>query len=250
MGGIGIFVDKRLRIGDVVQFTSLPENYFRATGEKLIDINKTWCFDFNPYVVRDVEPKKIVELWNFPKKYEWPRPRLNGMYQSNAEIWASLLGVSVILNRPRLYRFENFPFDRREKILFHSRGCAHGLMPKAIVDHVRLKYGKNLFHIGLQDEPNYGIPRIETKTLWDLVRVISTSRMLIGPDSGPGWIAACYPDIIVKKVRVKEMPGPSKLKDWVPLEIGNHHSHWDDRLFQMYNASEADQGYTWSYKKL
>ena len=247
---IGISIDRKLRIGDTVQFTSLPENYYRNTGKKLIDVDKAWVYDFNPYVDRTNKPDKVIELWNFPKKYEWPKPRELGVYQSNAEIWASLLKVPVVLGKPRLYRFENFPFERREHVLFHTRGVCHGELPKHIIDHVKLKYGKKLRHIGLPNEHNYGIEHIPTPTIWELIRVISTSRMLICPDSGPGWIAACYPDVIVKKIRVKEMPHFPKLKEWVPMDIENYHTHWDDRNFMVYNTTEDDAGYTWSYRRL
>jgi hypothetical protein len=247
---IGISIDKRLRIGDVIQFSSLPENYFRHRGEKLIDVDKCWVFDFNPYVVRDETPTKIVELWNFPKKYEWPRPRELNVYQSNAEIWASLLGVPVILNRPRLYRFEGFPYERREHILFHTKGICHGELPKHVIDHIKLKYGQRLRHIGLPTENNHGITRLPTPSFWDLAREISRCRMLICPDSGPGWVGACYPDVIVKKIRVKELPNFPKMKEWVPLDRDNYHTHWDDRNFQVYNITEDDAGYTYSYKKL
>src|SRR5512146_2942611 len=60
-------------IGDAVQFSSLPENYFRSTGEKLLDLSRSWVFDHNPFVVRDVKraPIRSIELWNFGHKNKW-----------------------------------------------------------------------------------------------------------------------------------------------------------------------------------
>jgi hypothetical protein len=243
-------------IGDGVQFSSLPENYFRATGEKLIDISRPWFFDHNPYVIRDESavPSKVTELWNFGHKNKYPWPTIKGraqaVYVSNAEIHAAVFGVPVVLNRPRLYRYEDFPFSERHLILFQTHGKSHGELPDYIIEHVKEKYGRSgrLYHIGLPDRPNIGIPKIETETLWDLARLISQARMVIGPDSGPTWIAACFPDVITKKVRMR--PSPDVLKDWVPLAQDNIHSFWDDRCQQIFNPTEDDIGFTMSYKKI
>lgn len=252
----GITIKRHIGIGDGLQFSSLPENYFKATGEKLIDISKPWFFDYNPYVERDPFYRCGVaqELWNFgPKQYEWPRPRnVNAqVYQSNAEIWAALFGVPVVLNRPRLYRFEEaFPFSERNKILLQTHGRSHGVLPQYIIDHVINKYGQTgqLYHIGLPKDPDYGIPKIPTPTFWDLAKVISECRMIICPDSGPSWVAACYPDVVVKKIRTR--PDLTVLKSQIPLRIDDIHSHWDDRCHQIFNISQEDVGFTSAYTKI
>lgn len=249
---LGFTIRDYIGVGDRIQFTSLPENYFRATGKKLVDVSRSWIFDHNPFVDRENKAEKTTELWNFgPRQYEWPRPR-KGVYQSNAEIWARAFGVAPTLIRPRLYKFEEFPFEKRELILFQTHGKSHGVMPDHVIDHVIKKYKptNRLYHIGLPNTPDYGIPKISTPTLWDLAEIISQARMLIGPDSGPAWIAACYPDVIVKKVRLRNVHGSKPFDEWVPLEIDNHHSHWDDRAFMVHNKFEDDIGFTMSYRKL
>lgn len=255
---IGITIKPTIGIGDALQFSSLPENYFKATGEKLIDMSKPWFFDHNPYVIRDVDlkPRKTIEMWNYsPKQYEFPTPRPNrpGVYLSNAEIWASVLEVPCTLNRPRLYRYEHYPYKDRQNILLHTNGVSHGEMPEHIVEHVIRKYGHTgkLYHVGPVNpkQKDYGLPRIQTATLWEFAQLVSTARLFIGVDSGPGWIANCYPDVVVKKVRVKPNP-PEQFKDWIPLEIKNIHSHWDDRCHQVYNVSENDIGFTYGYPRI
>jgi hypothetical protein len=145
--------------------------------------------------------------------------------------------------------FEDFPFEKREKILLHIDGRSHGVMPEHVIQHVLKKYRKTgqLFQIG-KSQRELGIPRIETETLWDLARVISEARMLIGMDSGPSWIAACYPDVIVKKLKNRQLN--RGLQDWVPLEIDNVHSHWDDRAHMIFNPTEDAIGFTESYRKI
>lgn len=251
---IGISIKSAIGIGDGLQYSSIPENYFRATGSKLVDVSKPWFFNHNPFVVRDPKepPRKTQEMWNFnPSQYPWPQPPNRiPVYLSNAEIWAMVWGVPVRLNRPRLYCFEDIiSFESRQMILLHTDGQSHGEMPKWVIDHILKKYlpTKKLFHIG-HDKRDLGIPKLETPTLWDLTYLIAQSRMLIGMDSGPSWIAACYPDVIVKKIRTT--PTADVFKNWVPLAVNNIHAHWDDRCHQIFNTTEEDIGFTSSYRKI
>lgn len=249
----GISIKAGIGIGDALQYSSLPQNYFMATGKKLVDVSRPWFFDHNPYVDRSHAANSVQELWNFsPHQYPWPNPREENqpaVYNSNAEIWASLFKVKVTLNRPRLYRFEDFPFEQRRLILLQVEGVSHGRMPLHIIEHVKAKYEATGFlrTIGPNTE-GLGIPHLETPTLWDLAHTISTARMLICLDSAPAWVAACYPDVIVKKVRMK--PRPQYYETWVPLEIRNIHSHWDDRCHMIFNPTENDIGFTTSYKRI
>lgn len=255
MQKIGINVKPNIGIGDALQFSSLPENYFKATKQKLIDVDRPWFFDHNPFVERNESPDKTIQLWNFrPTQFQWPIPRPSRaeVYLNNAEIWASVLGVPVILNRPRLYRFEDFPFEKRTMILLHTVGASHGEMPEHVLQHIYNKYHKTnqLYHIGPMSSKarSLGLVKLPTPNLWDLAALISKSRMLLGMDSGPSWIAACYPDVVVKKLRTK--PIPEKFKDWIPLEIKNIHAHWDDRCHQVFNPTKEDIGFTSSYLKM
>lgn len=249
----GITIREDIGVGDKVQFASLPENYYRATGKRLVDLSRAWIYDYNPYVTReDVKCDEVVELWNFPQKRPWAVSRTPEVYLSNAEVTANWFNIPVVLNRPRLYRYENFPVEWRKKILLQTNGKSHGRMPDHIIDHVIKKYKPTgqLYHIGYDTDEDVGLPRISTPTLWDLAELLSRSRMLIGPDSGPTWVGACYPDLIIKKVRVREVHGQRPMSDWVPLEAANFHAHWDDRLFTICNPTEDDVGFMPSYRRI
>lgn len=242
-------------VGDALQFSSVPENYFKTTGKKILDVSRNWFFDYNPYVIRDesIKPVRVVDMWNFsPMKYNWPNPRLPDqpkVYLSNAEIHASVWQVEAHLIRPRLYRYETFPFSKREKILLHIDGKSHGQMPIHVIQHVidKYKHTGQLYQIGTTDF-DCGIPRIHTETLWDLAKVISEARMLIGMDSGPSWIAACYPDVIVKKLKNRNTN--QRLETWVPLDQENIHAHWDDRCHQIYNPTDRAIGFMDTYRNI
>lgn len=255
MIGLRIYQDKnqgRLGVGDRIQFSSIPENYFRTTGEKIIDIDKHWIFDYNPYVVRDEEPTTEINIWdaychNVPR-YQYDRSVL----LSNAEAWSRhFQNYRIVLNRPRLYMFEQFPYHLRQHVLLHTQGISHGKLPEYIVKHVLDKYGSQVRLIGFQHEWEYNLPKpefIKTEQLWDLVDVISKAKMLIGVDSGPSWIAMCYPDVVTKKVRM--FPAVEALKTWVPLEWCRLGSYWDDRAASVHNISDDDVGFTYSYRRL
>lgn len=253
---LGITIKEKIGIGDKLQFSSVPENYFRATGKKIYDISQPWFFDYNPYVTRErpEHVSKVQEMWNFsPTQYQWPKikdGRQVEMYQCNAEIWAAVVGVPVKLVRPRLYMFEDFPFEKREKIIFHAFGKSHGALPDHVIEHVLKKYGPtgNLVQLMGPKCLDLGIAKIRTNDMWHLAEQISDARMYIGVDSGPSWIAACFPDIQLKKIRTR--PSKDVLKTWIPLEVGNIHSHWDDRVFQLYNTTQEDVGFTQSYVKI
>lgn len=255
---LGISIKKTIGVGDALQFSSVPENYYQETGRKLLDVSKPWFFDHNPYVVRDdsIKPEKTIEMWNFsPQQWPWPVPeRLNNQtYLCQAEIFSRVFGVPhPKLNRPRLYKFEDYPYAERHLIALHIDGKSHGIMPRHVVEHVLKKYGPTgqLVQIGTNNE-NVGIPGIphlKTPTLWDLAEALSKCRMFIGVDSGPAWVASCYPDVIVKKLRTK--PTHDVLLNWTPLAVNNVHSHWDDRCQQIFNSSEHDIGFTSSYRKI
>lgn len=245
-------VKKSIGIGDALWFTTVPENYFRSTGQKVIDETHHWVLDNNPYVIRDPDEtmlrrSKLIYGWNHnPRWQPENRPCLTSM----AEQHTGNLDIQCYIRHPRLYKFEDYPIEKREKILLQTHGLSHGVMPDYIIKHVLKKYQHMpIYHIGKPTDPDIGIPKIVTPTLWDLVKEISECRMLIGLDSGPSWIAACYPDIVVKKVRMK--PELEILKDWVPLEAKNIHAIWDDlQLQHIYNPSENDIGFTSSYKRI
>jgi hypothetical protein len=127
-------------IGDKLQFASFPENYFRNTGKRIVDLDCAWIFDHNPYVVRHEEPETVINLWLLrwvvPGK-ELADKLLNKtvffskeiaeevlkkpIFSSIAERTATAFGHTVYLRHPRLYRFE----DERtinSRVVIHTTG--------------------------------------------------------------------------------------------------------------------------------
>lgn len=249
-----IIVRKNIGLGDAVQFTSLPENYFAQHGERLIDLEKHACFDFNPFVVRETDgiPDETFDLWELYKHDINVSYRERTTWLCNAESHLRhFKNCELTLGRPRLYRYEEYPFKERHTVLLHVRGKSHGQMPTHVVKHVLDKYGVAVRLIGLDNEWDYNLkmpPRLETRDFWQLAEAISRARMYIGVDSGPAWIARCYPDVLTKIVRL--WPNLEATRNRVPLECCRLDSHWDDRTAQIHTPFEQDAGFTWSYRRL
>lgn len=258
-----------LGIGDALQFSSLPENFFRNYGQCLIDIDHHWIFDHNPYVIRsenNVEntPEIIIDLWQDYEHLKCNMRKLSSaprVFTSNAEAILSVMAnifsgrPKVFLNRPRLYKFEEHNFETRKLILIHTTGRSNGEMPDFLIKHILDKYkntGDLIQIAGPKDKIIDGLGVIRPINLWAAAELISQARMFIGPDSGLAWIAACYPDVRVKKIRLTQPWGVvGNWHDWVPLRLGHPASHWDDlSLFQLYNLEDFDSGIFKSWRKL
>jgi len=255
---LGISLEGAPGIGDMIQFTSMPENYFKATGKKLIDVDKAWVFDHNPYVVRNEQPKEIINLWKFPlDKIKYPgRP----IYTSLAERNALMLSVPVSLAHPRLYKFEEC--ESSGTVIVHTTGtqAVHTwrgydqamILNEEIIRHIKLKYhGYAMIQVGGKDDvpvPGAADLRGKTDDVWRLVGLIAQASVFIGPDSGPSWIAACYPRVQTKKVLMQAPP--EYFDNYIPMKVTDPSTHWHDSCFRYYNRSKRDAGMTLSYLKL
>ena len=247
---IGMSIKTHIGLGDAIQFTSVPENFYRTFGKRLVDVSGSWVLKYNPFVDRGIElpPGHITEMWDYQRPQPKP-PERPLCYLSMAERHAWVFKAKVFTKYPRLYIYEDFPLHKREKIFIQIQGKSHGRLPDHVIDHVLKKYkGFPLIQLDTKDVEDIGLPRVYTPDVWDLVKEISECKMLIGPDSGPSWIAACYPDVICKKVRMS--PTPEHFQNWLPLEIQNIHSHWDDRFALICNPTEDDIGFTASYRRI
>jgi hypothetical protein len=262
---LGITLSGAQGLGDQLQFSSFPENWYRNTGEKVIDVGASWIFDHNPFVLRGLHPDRTVNLWSEP----WPgRDRVNAdqytrkpIYFSLAERTSSIFGQPAYLRHPRLYRFEDLPVIEK-RVVLHTTG--KNLAPHAslgedrrrvlsdeIIEHVRTTYrGYEIIQVGARDDVDARVvDRRGLDDIWDVVKIIAQASIFIGVDSGPYWIAACYPRIFRKKVLMQYPPDYLR-NAFVPMHVLNNHVHWHDHSCYYYNRSSDDAGITFSYLKL
>lgn len=243
----GILIPKNIGIGDAIQFTSLPENYFKTTGKKLVDLSRHWVFDRNPYIIREFYGEiKIHKLWerflnkDFYSKHEY---REIIQYRSNAEVWASMMGVEIHTRRPNLYYVRGV-VENLTLVWEHGISQSH-------LQYITLKHVQDKYSWKIQGDWNlhFYSKAYRFPDMWTMVEAISKCRQIIGPFSGPSWIAACFPHITVKAVFSKSFT--HVLEKRIPLNRNEQDSLFDDMgLFKFYNQTDKDVGYTESYLKL
>jgi hypothetical protein len=252
-------------LGDKLQFSSFPENYFRNTGEKVVDVDRAWIFDHNPHVIRDAAPDRVIDLWTAP----WPLRQgmthqqyaAKPVFFSLAERTSSIFNHTAYLRHPRLYQFEDLPrLDRR--VVLHTTGKsippqkaqgedAPRILSGEIIEHVRSVYRDHeIVQVGSKEDVDAGVVDCRgIPDIWEVVRIIAQAGTFIGVDSGPYWIAACFPRIFRKKVLMQYPPDYLR-RQFVPMHIINLHVHWHDLSCLYFNRSRDDAGVTYSFLKL
>jgi hypothetical protein len=246
----GITLAGATGIGDRLNFTSFPENYFAATGTKLIDIDQCWCFDHNPFVTRGEQPDKILNPWLEPLPKLPPQGR--PVWHSVAERTMVQFGLDprhIVLRHPRLYKFEDEP--KHHRLVVHTTGVTRGQFSPKVISHIAQKYKDwQIVQVGGKEDIDF--PNAENRRgvdLWEVARTIAGAEVFIGICSGPSWIAACYPSVWSKKILMHlsefELIGPI-----TPMAFINKHWQWFDNSFIYFNRTEQDLGFTYSYRKL
>jgi len=262
---LGITLGGAPGLGDKLQFSSFPENHFRNTGEKVVDLDRSWIFDHNPYVVRGESHDRAVDLWAAPwplrREITPPQYMAKPVFASLAERTSSIFNHVAYLRHPRLYRFEDLP--RLEKrVVLHTTGkkiapqAAQGedsprVLSAEIIEHVRSAYrGYEIIQVGSSDDVDAGVVDCRgVPDIWEVVKIIAQASIFIGVDSGPYWIAACYPGIFRKKV-LMQYPAEHLRDRFVPMHVLNLHVHWHDMSCLYFNRTRDDAGVTYSYLKL
>lgn len=175
LANIYLNIDGCEGMGDKIQFSSLPETFYKWHGVRLIDATNCWVFDHNPYVRRDVKKSlkvKFEEGFNIPALYceekDWVDPSIRGtqiirkkrrpdhpmfikLYPSYQEGWVTT-SRNVWLNQyiginpfqkleldfprgPRLYKYEDPNQVKKDQITIHV-GPSRGLPRRFIPDYV------------------------------------------------------------------------------------------------------------------
>jgi hypothetical protein len=241
---------KHLGLGDQIQFSSFPENYFLNKGEKVIDLDNNPIFDFNPYIVRGLKPTKVLDLWFMTdgRKY-LPKKWIPSISERNS--WYAGLDKCYI-RHPKLYLHEDIPLKPKQ-ICVHLTGVSTGNCPDEVADQIRKNYKDfDIAQIGLSTDKQYG--QFEDKrglSFWDSAKVIAESLIFIGVSSSMMNVAACYPRAI-KKIIITESDEEraAVMDDMMPMDVERGHYHWLDWGFGFYNKTKRDIGVSYSYLKI
>lgn len=263
-------------IGDQVSTTSFPENYFNATGKKLaIDNPKIWAFKYNPYVefLSTYETRTLIPINLMPDtRLQDQAKNYSQMYDnlsisSQAEWLCANIGIkNPKLRHPRLYQYE----DEKtipNKIVVHTTGrinrpdepeIRYGLgedstrsMTQNIIEQIAKNYeGWDVYQIGgINDTDMVGkFVDLRGIDLWETAKHISQAARFIGINSGMMHIAHCYPKV-EKRIVMNELSDES-ISRWRIGDIRNLSFAWYDTASTIFNKTDYDIAYTYSYNKI
>ncbi len=201
---LGITIAGQLRghlgLGDQVQFTSFPENYFLNTGEKVIDLDNNPLFDYNPFVVRNVAPSQVLDLWFMTDKRVYVCKKwIPSICERNAN-YAGL--PKCYIRHPKLYLHEDVPLNKNR---VHLTGVSTGNCPDEVANKIRENYKDfDIVQIGLLTDKKYDqFVDMRGQGFWGSARTIAESLIFIGVSSSMMNVAACYPRVIKKIITLK-----------------------------------------------
>jgi len=265
-------------IGDQIIITSIPENYFNATGDKvIIDDERIWSLKYNPYVIF----KKPEEVVAHPVLDLVPDCRIPSQAKNYASVTNSLIASSqaeymclslglkrTTLRHPRLYIYEDETIIPN-KIVVHTTGSdrtrdkevairtyagedALRIMSDEVIDVILKNYKDwQIVQVGgKEDKPlgGHSIDRRGQYDYWQTAKEIATSSRFIGVSSGPWHIANCYPRVD-KRIVFMEFP-ESTLLTYKPGDVRNFLFSWFDPTSTFFNRFQCDVGLTYAYSKI
>lgn len=243
-----------LGLGDQLQFTSFPENFFRSTGEKLIDVDNNELFNYNPYVVRGEKPECVLDLWRMTDvsqggvAYDKNKCILS-LAEKNIYIANKILNMDLkaFLRTPRLYIHEDLKI-KSNQIVVHFFGKSHKPIPEKVIYKIKENYKDfNIIQVGGKNQKRYDIFEDGMGlSIFDTAKIIGESIVFIGINSGMLNMALCYPRVNKRMVLNCDDKGYD-LENMIPMDAQNGHYHWLDFGIPIFNTSEQDVGVTKSY---
>tara|TARA_B100000424_G_scaffold232791_1_gene195775 strand:+ start:9459 stop:10232 length:774 start_codon:yes stop_codon:yes gene_type:complete len=247
-------IKKYNAMGDWLVASSFPENIFKLTNEKVIDVYKSWVFDHNPYVVRNEEPERIIDIMPAWFKYSRSSPIIYSFSDSLVTMFSNYRGQPP-LRHPRLYKYEDLDMIPN-RIVLHIDGShdkpTPRLMDEEVINFILDKY-KNYDIIqvgGKNDRVIDGITNLLGMDYWETVKIISQCAMFIGVDSGPLHIAQAYPKINRKMIVTKAQFESDWPEHYWPMNPNDNYSFWYDWDINYFNEFDRDVGVTTSYKDI
>jgi hypothetical protein len=249
------------RIGDRLVFSGIPEMMYKQRNIKVVDLDSNnWFFDYNPYIVRNAKVKNTIPLQLLADQSTHHTYLKNlPIFLSVADKYCQYFGLKSTIRHPRLYKYEDIQ-RKPAKVVLASQGALQGFMmnetmPRILPDHVmeQILYnykGFEIVQVGLSTDKKIEgvIDRRGLPNIWDTVKEIAESMVVIAPSCGVTWIAAAYPHINNKVVLCEY--NEVAMDSYVPRIVTNHHQQWSDQHMNLYNIYDFDIGVTTSYKNI
>lgn len=240
-------------LGDRMVRTMFPENWFLTFNKKLIDIDNSYVYEHNPFVQRkEVEKIGIVLDLHYGFVYNKDikintKAEFMDKTLSFGEKYCKSVGLKYYLRNPRLYIYED-EIINYNRVIIHGQGTGARL-PSQIANKIAENY-KNLELVQVGDirHPMLHEKFIDKRGLpfWECVKIIASSFLFIGVNSGFYHVANCY-NKIFKKLICHEGT-EEQFQKLVPLI--STEGTWFDFGIEIYNKYEYDIGVSKSYLKI
>lgn len=248
---IGVDLRRCPGVGDVIQFSSLPFNFLKNTGEKLIDVNNHWVYDYNPYVIRGEKPDKVIDLWENQHNLNVRELRgevKNSMYGMAARVAESFNLKEVYLRHNCLYKYEELE-TQKDLVVVHTNGKSEGgAMTDGFVEQIRKNYASyRVVQIGGKTDRDTGFEDKRGLPIWETAEIIAQAATFIGVNSGMMHVADAYPKVR-KKILVNQY-NEEQLK-WFRPSDHPRFTAWIPWNAELFNLTNRDIGVTMSAEKI
>ena len=237
-------------LGDNLILSSLPENYFKNTGKKLIGDKSNPIFQNNPYVDSGPTP----DLWfthqqicdetsYFVRTLKKIHPHPSIPYE-HCQFFSL---PKCYLRHSRLYIHEDLK-TVQNKVCVHTSGKSSGTLSEEIIERIENNY-KDYHLVQTGGKADKKVKSAEDKTglsMLDTAKEIAEAAIFIGVDSGAGYhVANCYP-----KVRKKLIINYFTEDQFEKLSPLYGDAPWWDFNIETYNPFDYDVGCSMSYLKI
>ena len=251
------------KIGDGLIYSSCPENFHLSGKGKILDIEKIWFLDHNPFVVRNTSCNQHIDMQSFANATTFFNYGRSGLpcFLSVADRFNTKFGVQTRLRHPRLYKYEDLP-KIPNRVVVHTTGDVNepialyedcgAVMQDQVMDVIAENYKQyDIVQVGGKDDVPFerGCTDKRGLPIWDSVKEIAEAAIFIGVDSGPMNIALCYPRT---QIRCYEPQFPAMVWEnfYVPMDANFPHNQWKDWGIKIFNRYDVDLGVSYSYTKL
>ena len=239
--------------GDKLCNTSLPENYYKNTGDKLIDLDNNEFFKFNPYVIHaaDIHPNTLSRV---ERRSLWDYSIGNidvfhckTMAHQICKKWGL---EKCYLNSPRLYQFEN-SYIYPKTLVINTTGTTQGTIPLFVLNHIREVYKDYLtFQIGNKNDVDAGADLDRRGCTWlESAKIISESEIIITVDSFCYWLAKCFGKVKRKIILINK--SEERCENFFPRGSDHKDNPFDTWIemdgSEFFNVFQDDYGVTKSY---
>lgn len=230
--------------GDLIALVShVPENYYKNTGEKLIDVSNLWPLDFNPYIIRNQQPTEIWRLWGHDSDF---------CGATQAHTICHKFGLKCYLNRGRLYKHEELKqsslLSRYNSVVFHFRGESVGMVPIAIQNEIVARYkAKGWWTIQLGNKTDYYCGADLDRRgidIWESCKYVAEAQEAVVVDSVIMHVAHTY-NTRCKTILVNKTE--SEIESFHPLMWNEGRNCGWVGMGEVYNCFENDLGLVQSY---